>query len=82
MQRTVSIDDGEYRFKLVFSPPSLYAIEIETWEAMRDRDREKKERNGVRCKQTQNRKTTVTMKRDGRKERKSKIYQEKSTLYE
>jgi hypothetical protein len=44
MQRTVSIDDGEYRFELVFFPPptSLYVIAIETREERRDRDREKK----------------------------------------
>jgi hypothetical protein len=45
MQRTVSIDDGEYRFELVFFPPpptSFYAIAIETREETRDRDRKKK----------------------------------------
>jgi hypothetical protein len=56
----VSIDDGEYRFELVSSLPttSLRIIVIETREEMRDRDREK-ERNGERCKQTANHKTTV-----------------------
>jgi hypothetical protein len=46
MQRTVSIDDGEYRFELVFFPPpptSFYAIAIETREETRDRDRKKRE---------------------------------------
>jgi hypothetical protein len=51
MQRTVSIDDGEYRFELVFFPPltSLYVRAIEKREEMRDRDK-KRERNSVRCK--------------------------------
>lgn len=45
MQRTVSIDDGEYRFELVFffppPPTSLAAIAIETREETRDREGEK-----------------------------------------
>jgi hypothetical protein len=57
MQRTVSIDDGEYRFELVFFPPptSLYVIAIETREGTGGErhtyiQRKKNERNSVRCK--------------------------------